>query len=395
MSYRKFKADRLFDGLHLLDENVVLVTDQKGRVENIIPVNEAGDDILALNGILSPGLINCHCHVELSHLKNVIPPGTGLITFLKSVVQKRGFDAEIIQDEIEKAEQEMYENGIVAVGDISNQADAIQVKRKSRIRWHTFIEVLSMTDERAESNVDHYKEVLAAHLKHIPPPHRSVLSPHAPYTISKKSFQLINEATAGQIISIHNQEHPAEDELYKTGKGEFMELLAMFGIASSPFPVTGLSSLQSYLPYFKNDQKVFLIHNTFIPPGDIQYANHYANNNGLSLVYCLCPNANLYIENKLPPVEEFVKNKCHIVLGTDSYSSNWQLSIAKEMQALMVSPYFSNMKYEDALKTLLGWATINGARALNWEDELGRFEKGKSPGVVLIQNDLSSSKRIL
>src|SRR4030095_15315997 len=141
MSYRKFKADRLFDGFTLLDENAVLVTDQKGRVENIIPVNEAGDDILALNGILSPGLINCHCHVELSHLKNVIPPGTGLITFLKSVVQKRGFDAEIIQDEIEKAEQEMYENGIVAVGDISNQADAIQVKRKRRIRWHTFIEV--------------------------------------------------------------------------------------------------------------------------------------------------------------------------------------------------------------------------------------------------------------
>jgi cytosine/adenosine deaminase-related metal-dependent hydrolase len=82
-------------------------------------------------------------------------------------------------------------------------------------------------------------------------------------------------------------------------------------------------------------------------------------------------------------------------LGTDSYSSNWQLSIAKEMQALMVTPYFVRMQSIEALKILLQWATINGARALNWENELGSFDKGKTPGVVLIENDLSSSKRIL
>jgi aminodeoxyfutalosine deaminase len=395
MGYRKFKADRLFDGTNLLDDSAVLVTNEDGRIETIIPIEQVGEDVEVLSGILCPGLVNCHCHLELSHLKNVIPPGTGLIPFLKSVVQKRGFDADVIQDKIEKAEQEMYNNGIVAVGDISNQADAILVKRKSKIRWQNFIEVLSMSDERAEANIDHYQKVLASHIEHLPPPHRSVLSPHASYTVSGKSFELINEASSDQIISIHNQEHPAEDELYKTGKGEFLELLGLFGFTNSPFPITQTTSLRSYLHYFNRRQKVFLIHNTYISAGDISFAKQYGSEHELSIVFCLCPNANIYIENKLPPVAEFVHQECDIVLGTDSYSSNWQLSIAKEMQALMQAPFFRKMQQDEALKLLLRWSTFNGAKALNWEEEFGSFEKGKKPGVVLIENNLSSSKRIL
>ncbi len=395
MSYRKFKADQLFDGTTLRYDEFVLVTDAEGKIEEIVSSQDAGDDVEVLHGILSPGLINCHCHLELSHLKNVIPPGTGLINFLKSVVQKRGFDADIIQDHIANAEQEMYQNGIVAVGDISNQVDAIHIKQKSRIRWHNFIEVLSITDERAEVNVNHYSEVLAAHLAHLPSPHRSVLSPHAPYTVSKKSFALINDATTAQIISIHNQEHPAENELYESGKGEFLELLALFGFSTSPFPVTGKSSLRTYLPYFNKRQKIILVHNTFIPQDDISFSNTYSDSQELSIVFCLCPNANLYIENALPPVAELVRQNGHIVLGTDSYSSNWQLSVVKEMQALMKTEYFEKMPRQQSLQTLLQWGTLNGAKALNWESELGSFEEGKHPGVVLIDPDLSFSKRIL
>ena len=94
--------------------------------------SEAGDDVQVFEGILSPGLINCHCHLELSHLKNVIPPHTGLIEFLCSVVTKRGFAPEVIQQEITKAEKEMYDNGIVAVGDIGNTADTASVKSKKQ-----------------------------------------------------------------------------------------------------------------------------------------------------------------------------------------------------------------------------------------------------------------------
>src|SRR5215467_3232737 len=158
MGYRKFTADKIFDGTTLRNNEWVVVTNEEGVVENVVRAQDAGEQIEKLKGILSPGLINCHCHIELSHLKDVIPPHTGLINFLKSVVQKRGFHADVIQHAIEKAELEMFNNGIVAVGDISNQADAINIKSKSKIRWHTFVEVLSPTDEMAEVNVGQYQE---------------------------------------------------------------------------------------------------------------------------------------------------------------------------------------------------------------------------------------------
>jgi len=387
MAFKKLKAKQLFDGYTILQDDQVLIVRPGGAIEGIVALDEAGDDIEQLDGTL--GLINCHCHLELSHLKNVIPPHTGLVEFLCSVVTKRGFAAELVQQEISTAAQEMYENGIVAVGDICNTVDAIGVKSGSKIRWQSFIEVLSFTDAKALDNMAHYAAILNAHNEVLTAPNRNILAPHAPYSISPKTFELLNKATAGKIISIHNQEHPAEDELYKTGGGDYLQLFKIFGVTSSPFPVTGKSSLQSYLPHFKNGQTIFLVHNTCMPPEDIAFANNYAKENGLTLVYCLCPNANLYIENKLPAVENFIAHDCHIVLGTDSYSSNWQLSIAKEMQTMHQN--FPALP----LATILQWATSNAAKALQWDDELGSFEKGKKPGVTLLANDLGSSKRIL
>jgi len=392
MSYRKFKADNLFDGYRFMGENQVLVTDKTGKVSDIVPVSDAGDDIEEWQGILLPGLINCHCHLELSHLKNVIPPHTGLIEFLCSVVTKRGFDAAIIQAEIEKAANEMYENGIVAVGDIGNTADTAAVKTASLIQWQNFVEVLGFTDEKGTENMTHYQGVAGIMEKELSSsrvPFRVSIVPHAPYSISPKTFELINETTQGKIISIHNQEHPAEDELYKTGGGDYLRLFKIFGIDKSPFPVTGKSSIQSYLSHFTKGQTIFLIHNTFMPEEDIVFANQYASHNGLKLVYCLCPNANLYIENKLPSIKNFIDNHCHIVLGTDSYSSNWQLSIAREMQA--IRHHFPDIDME----RILQWATSDGAKALQWDDALGSFQNGRTPGVVLMRADFSSSRRLL
>jgi cytosine/adenosine deaminase-related metal-dependent hydrolase len=403
MAHKKFQADQLFTGYELLSDNHVLVTNEEGQIKDIVLEQDAGDDIQQYRGIVSPGFINCHCHLELSHLKNVIPPHTGLVEFLCSVVTKRepsdsgikdGF-AEKKMQAIIAAEKEMYHNGIVAVGDIGNTADTAQVKSKSQIRWQNFVEVLGFTDEKAEENIDFYKQVaetLELKLQASNIKHRTSLVPHAPYTISPKTFELINQLTSKQIISIHNQEHPAEDELYKTGGGDYLRLFKIFGVDKSPFPVTGKSSIRSYLPYFKNGQSIFLVHNTYMPEEDIGFANDYAKKNELTLIYCLCPNANLYIENKLPPIDLLQKQGCELVIGTDSYSSNWQLSIAKEIQAIATMSQFDNPA---SLAIVLQWATINGAKALQWDDELGSFETGKKPGVILLDTSNWTSTRLI
>ncbi len=387
MKYRKFQADKIFTGFELLDAGHVLIMDEDGKVMEILAEMDAGEEIERFRGILSPGFINAHCHLELSHLKNCIPPHTGLIPFLMDVVTKRNHDQELILDCIEKAEREMELEGIVAVGDICNTSITFQTKCKSKIRWNNFIEVLGMKDEKAEANLLHYEGILHA-FTGAATNMKSSLVPHAPYSISNKTFEGINNRTRHSIVSMHNQENPAEDELYAKGTGDFIQFFHKLGLPGSPFPVTGKSSLQSCLPHFNKQQRLILVHNTFTTEEDIVFALDHTRKHLSGIHFCICVNANLYIENRMPPIDRLIKNKAEIVLGTDSYSSNWQLSIASEIRTIRKE------LPEIPLQLLLQWATINGARALERDDALGSFETGKKPGIVLLDNALEARKII-
>lgn len=383
MEFRKLKGSFLFDGKELLPGKTLIV-DNEGAVADIIPFDEQDGNVEKLDGILAPAFINCHCHLELSHLQGYIPEHTGLVDFLLTVVGNRNqifFDK---NKSIREAEEEMFREGIAGVADICNTTDGIEVKTRSRLRWHNLIEVINFYDRSFSQQWSIYENVWQAH-------HAAgldaVYTPHAPYSISAATYQAINEATRGDIISMHNQETIAENELFETGGGDFLRLFANFSQPVSPFPTTGKTSLQTWLPQFTNGQTILIVHNTFTSEADIQFATEHATKYGLNLFYCLCPNANLYIENKLPPVDLLVKTKAQIVLGTDSYSSNKSLSIASEMKTLKDN--FPQLSME----TLLQWATSNGAAALRWSD-LGHFKKGTKPGVVLLSDDFSVQRLI-
>jgi len=395
MSLRKFKADFLFDGKEFLGNNSVLITDKNGIIKNIVDEKEAGDDIQIFNGIISPGFVNCHCHLELSHMKNVIESGTGLIDFLIKVVSKRDAVKEEMEAAIKAADEEMYDGGIVAVGDISNTTDSLQTKLQSKIHYQNFIEVLGFSEERAQMVFDNYLEVYNAFCDAGFIKNTSIV-PHAPYTISTSLFNLINDFSAGKIISIHNQETLAEDELYQTKTGDFFRLYHHLNINTDFFKPYNKSSLQSYLPLLNKAKKILLIHNTFTNQTDVDFSVAQNKLTNQETFWCLCANANLYIENKLPPVDLFRKNHCSIVLGTDSYSSNWSLNILDEIKTLRKN--FPQIE----LQELLSWATLNGAIALNMHDTIGSFETGKKPGIVLIDkivdnniSQQSTAKRIV
>lgn len=394
MRYRKFKADYLFTGNELLDETHVLITDEKGVVIDLINANEAGDDVQIFQGVLLPGFINCHCHLELSHLKNVVETGTGLVDFLIKVTTNRNAVKEEIESAIINADKEMFENGTVAVGDICNSPDTIQAKKTSKIYYQNFIEVLGFTEENATSRFEYYKKIYADFLN--AGLNNTSIVPHAPYTISASLFKLINNFSAGKIVTIHNQETLAEDELYQKKAGDFLRLYQHLNINIDFFKPYNKSSLQSYLPLLNHSKNLLLVHNTFTTQDDIAFAKHQSKDIQQNIFWCLCANANLYIEHQLPPVELLQKNDCNIVLGTDSYSSNHTLNILDEMKTL-----HQNFPTID-LKDLLKWATLNGAKALNIDDQFGSFEKNKQPGVILISHlsnknitNNSSVKRII
>lgn len=394
MHYRKFKADFIFDGKEILGEDKVLITNENGLIEAIVNEADAGDNVQTFKGLLSPGFINCHCHLELSHMKNVIETGTGLVDFLITVVGKRSFEKEIIAEAIIAADAEMYKNGIVAVGDICNTTDSIPTKLKSKINYYNFIEAIGFTEERAvvlfERFQHLYNDFVTAGL-----PNTSIV-PHAPYTISGEIFKLINGFSTGKTVSIHNQETRAEDELYRENSGDFFRLYHHLNIDTKFFQAHNKSSLQFYLPLLNKAKALLLIHNTFTTQSDIEFAVEQARANKQDLFWCFCPNANLYIENQLPDIELFTNNNCNIVLGTDSYSSNYSLNLLNEMRTLQ--KHFPFLETE----RLLQWATSNGAAALGVYENSGSFEKGKQPGIVLINNlqhkkfsESSAAKRIL
>lgn len=378
MGVKMFRADRVFDGTRFLEKGTVVVMNEQGEVVDLTQPGAAGSDVQHLPGILLPGLVNAHCHLELSHFKGSMAEKKGLPAFLLEVVSKRreAQDPEWVQAQIRAAAAEMHRNGIAGVGDICNTADAIAVKKESPLRWRNFIEVLNFTDAALQDRLLHNQKILESHL--AAGLADSCLTAHAPYSVTAAAFKAINAATTNSIVSVHNQETSAEDELFEQGTGPLLQLYSLTG--TPPPGPTGKSSLQTWLPYFTQGQTVVLVHNTDTQKKDLQFAKAHAALHGLKLVWCLCPGANKYIEDKLPPLDLLLEENCIIALGTDSYSSNWQLSIAAEIRLLTLA-------YPQVpLEALLQAATRNGAEALGF-CHLGKLEKGKTPGLALLHTD--------
>lgn len=376
----------MFTGREMLSGNQVLITNREGVIADLVDEQDAGDNIEYLEGTLAPGFINCHCHLELSHMKGVIAPGSGLVDFIFKVVTERSVDEELILAAIDAAEKEMICNGIVAVGDICNNAITVHQKVKRNIWYHNFIEVAGVIPAVAGKRFQKMLEVLREFEKSLP---ANSIVPHAPYSVSPPLCRLMNDLTGNRLLTIHNQEIADENALFEQGTGDFLRMYEMMGIDVSFFRPTGQSAMQSWMPHFNKEQTLILVHNVATSERDVEFAGQHVLNSGMQMYYCLCPNANLYISNKLPRLPVFSALDEQIVLGTDSLASNQQLSILSEMNTLL--KYFPALPKE----TLLKWATMNGAKALGIENRYGSFEKGKQPGVVLVDDSFEKAARVI
>ena len=373
----KITADYIFPVSSVPIKNGVIVIDENGQILSVDQQQEHDPASLEFHkGAIIPGFVNTHCHLELSHMKGLVDTGTSLLPFITSVVKFRDFPQEEISKAIEKADREMYDNGIVAVGDISNKTDTFIRKNESPIRYYTFVEMFDfLQDEGAQKTFDQYKTVYDQHEVDTAK-NRFSSVPHAPYTVSKKLFQLINELNPDDCtVSIHNQETPPENELFYTKTGGFLDFYDAFGISLDDFKATGKGSIYYALQHMNPNCRTLFVHNTLTTSEDIKAAQSWSEN----VFWATCPNANLYIENRLPNYRNFMDENAKLTIGTDSLTSNWQLSILEEMKT--ISKYQSYVSFE----TMLRWATLNGAEALGFEDELGSIEKGKKAGFEFVE----------
>jgi cytosine/adenosine deaminase-related metal-dependent hydrolase len=392
MSYRKLKADYLFDGYQMLPPDSILICGHDGAIEDIVNEHQAGDGVEEFTGMIVPGFINCHCHLELSHLKGLIPEKQGLINFVHSVMSQRFRLFTSKRESILEAEKEMLDAGIVAVGDISNTADTGFVKKAKRLDYYHFIELLGWAPEIARARYEAGRKLADEFISLGLDENHLSFVPHAPYSVSAELWDLMKTGFRGKTITIHNQESLAENEFFSTGNGDLNRLYSEMKMDISHFKAPGSRSLPYYLPKLAEADRILLVHNTYMNEADLVEACNFSE----SLFLCLCPNANLYIENKLPDIPLFLKNTNRIVLGTDSLASNHQLSILEEMKTIKkIFPDISSVE-------MLVWATSNGAKALAFDSRLGDFSKGKNPGIVLIENlsgaeigDASTGRRLV
>ncbi len=391
---RHFSADYIFTIASEPIKNGVVTVDDDGTIIEVSRKDHNYEsEIEYHDGIICPGFINTHCHLELSHLRSQISKNIGIAGFIKEIVEKRfNYSKEKVEQAIINAEIEMIKNGIVAVGDISNNNSTFKQKAKSNLLYHTFVEIFAMDPTKAEETFNRGIE-LEKELRSLQLPCSIV--PHAPYTMSEKLLAIINEHAekSNSIISIHNQESEGESELFISKSGVLFNTFKAMGINTDIIRQTGINSLRSTLPFLKNASTLLLVHNTYTAREDIQWAKKVqssklesskfkipnSNSQLPTLFWCTCPNANKYIENRLPNYPLFIEEKATLTIGTDSLAANQKLSILDELKTI------ANHYPQLPLQTLLTWATKNGADCLGF-NKLGTIEKGKKPGLNLLKN---------
>lgn len=367
-----------------LANGIVTVADD-GTILAISPEGTySSEDVARYRGVLCPGFTNAHCHLELSHLKDQIPPYLGLVNFLRPISLIRAqFDLPTINRAMAAAEADMLRNGIVAVGDISNDATSFAQKNEGNLRYHTFIEILAPFGKEEERRISE-KMTAGVLLYEQAPRNRgntASLAPHAPYTVPPNLLHQIDafNNAIGLISSLHHQECDAENDMFMAGIGDCIDFYRSLGIDIEQYftPLAVNASqyvLKNWQKKIENPQRVLLVHNTVSTETDIMAMHH----SGRPITWVFCPNANRYIENRLPNFEAFRRQGAHIAIGTDSLTSNWQLCILSELKTITQhSPHIP-------LEELLRWATLNGAEALGYDKELGSLEPSKRPGVLNI-----------
>ena len=336
-----------------------------------------GEDVMP--GAIVPGFVNGHCHVELSHLYKKFRKGTGMAGFIDQINELRDWAGNDVKAKLVKEWMDkMWQDGVSAMADISNDSSSFEVKKNHKMYTRTFLEVFGSEPEMCEGVM---ADVTALKAEADATGIDAAPTPHSCYTMSP---QLLSASAAAGLadgfLSYHSQESQEEEDLLLTGTGAMYENRKRSGMSTPP--VTGESSLKYFIdrlaaakpaPY---DEHILLVHNVCLAQDDIDAAKKVMKN----VYWVVCPLSNIFIHNALPPIPLMRENGLSVIVGTDSLSSNDDLDMVKELNCL-------HANFPDVpMSLLLEWACLNGARFLKKDDVLGTLTVGKKPGIVRISN---------
>lgn len=357
------------DGVIIIREGRIAFIGEKGGCPDIYC-----DEIIdCQQQIVMPGLINPHTHLALSGLKGRIRQGLGFTDWIREVVSyTREMSQEDVISSVKMGIDELVSAGTTTIGDISRSGYSLKILKESGLRGIVYKEVIGFNRSQREEEMESLRvciESLSSNGKVI-----FGVSPHSPYTLSQ---ELLKESYSFAVkrdypVAIHIAETVSESEFIEKGTGEIRDLMIEFGLWDKGWYPPGDSPVR-YLNNIGVLKGIMGIHLNHVDDHDLDLLKE----NEVSVIFC--PGSNQWfgrdIRYSLPG---FLERGINVALATDSLASNWNINLFLEMRRTNI--LFPQLDYH----LIIEMCTINGAKALNMENQIGDLSIGKYADMVII-----------
>lgn len=346
-----------------------------GKIISVLPSNEAVTRYRPLetvdlpNHALIPGLVNSHTHAAMNLLRG-IADDLPLMEWLQNHIwpaEARWVSPAMVRNGVELAIAEMLRSGTTCFCDMYFFPEEVaHAARDSGIRAVVGMIMIDFPSAYAQGSDEYLSKGLSLHDDlRASGLVKTAFAPHAPYTVSDDPLSRISmyaeELDIPITMHIHETEHEVSEAVSKTGKRPLARLLEL-GLLTPRLNAVHMTQL--------NDEEIALLAET-----------------GVSVIHC--PESNLKLASGFCPVQKLLDAGINVALGTDGAASNNDLDMIGEMRtAALLAKGVANDATAVSAYSALRMATLNGARALGLDDEIGSLEKGKSADLVAI--DLGS-----
>ncbi len=323
-------------------------------------------------GVILPGLVNAHCHLEFSALRGRIPPQPALGDWLQAAMAGvESLTETEIMEGVASGLRELQSSGTVLVAEISNTGLSLPLLSQSPLKFHYFFECLGFNlRQPGPLAIDFpiFGTALARGLINFS------AAAHAPYSVSQELFTRVVEWNQShrRLGAVHLAESQEELQFLNEGGGVFQEILKQRGRWRWDYQPPGCSPV-AYLDRLGFlDSPTLAAHCLWLDDADREILARRRT------WVVLCPRSNLHTGAGFPNLPELRRAGLKLALGTDSLAGNADLNLFGEM--LCLHQRFA----EFPVAALLAMGTINGAQALGREGDLGSLTPGKKAALLFV-----------
>jgi cytosine/adenosine deaminase-related metal-dependent hydrolase len=321
--------------------------------------------------VILPGLANAHTHLELSWMKGRVPPGDSMPVWAQRLIDLRRSESAGGDGPILDAIADVRASGTALVGDVMNGIGTYDLLAKSPLFATAFYELLGFNPALAmavmASAEQHVSELTQTDRV------RLTIVPHAPYSVSPGLFQAIASAAGRRPVTVHLGESPDEILFLKSGTGHWRTLLERLGAWNATWTVPACGPV-NYLDSFGllND-RLIAVHGVQLTDAEL------ARLASAGATVVTCPRSNRWTGVGNPPVARFYASGVRVAIGTDSLASAPDLNLFHEMAVVR------ELAPEVSARAILRSATLEGARALGFGDELGAIHPGARAELIAVR----------